>query len=115
VGTLQPGEQPSKPRWWSFPRTRRYLSRFSLAGLTGALVCYCLSLTPSLLPRVWYLQAVMSGITAVIGYAIGLFIGWLLRSLIPWRPAPAVRRASRWALAVAGVVLIPLFGALGAE
>jgi uncharacterized membrane protein len=112
---LEPGEQPSKPCWWSFPRTRRCLSRFSLAGLTGALVCYCLSLTPSLLPRVWYLQAVMSGITAVIGYAIGLFIGWLLRSLIPWRPAPAVRRASRWALAVAGVALIPLFGAAGAE
>ena len=108
-------ERPAKPRWWSFPRTRRYLSRFSLAGLTGALAFYCLSLTPSLLPRAWYLQAVMSGLTAAIGYLIGLFIGWLLRSLIPWRPGPEVRRASRWALAVAAVVLIPLFGVLGAE
>jgi uncharacterized membrane protein len=108
-------EQPSKPRWWSFPRTRRYLTRYRLAGLTGALVCYCLSLTPSLLPRVWVLQAVMSGVTVAIGYAIGLFIGWLLRSLIPWRPGAAVRRAVRWALAVAGVVLIPLFGLLGAN
>jgi uncharacterized membrane protein len=106
--------QPSKPRWWSLPRTRRYLSRFSLAGLTGALACYCLSLTPSLLPRVWYLQAVMSGITVAIGYAIGLFTGWLLRSLIPWRPAPPVRRAARWALGAAAAVLIPLFGVLGA-
>jgi uncharacterized membrane protein len=112
---LQQGGKPSKPRWWSFPRTRRYLSRFSLAGLTGALVCYCLSLTPSLLPRVWSLQAVMSGITVAIGYAIGVFIGWLLRSLIPWHPAPVVRRAARWALAVSSVVLIPLFGVLGAE
>jgi Alpha/beta-hydrolase family len=30
-------ERPAKPRRWSLPRTRRYLSRFSLAGLTGAL------------------------------------------------------------------------------
>jgi len=55
--------------------------RFALPGLTGAIAFYCLSLTPSLLPRVWYLQAVMSAVTAAIGYAVGLFIGWLLRSL----------------------------------
>jgi uncharacterized membrane protein len=108
-------EQPAKPRRWSFPRTRRYLTRFSLAGLTGALLFYCLSLTPSLLPRAWFLQAVMSGITVAIGYAIGTFVGWLLRSLIPWRPGHAVRLAGRWALVAAAVVLIPLFGVLGAE
>ena len=57
------------------------VSGFALPGLTGALAFYCLSLTPSLLPRVWSLQAVMSAVTAAIGYAVGLFIGWLLRSL----------------------------------
>jgi uncharacterized membrane protein len=108
-------EQPAKPRRWSFPRTRRYLARFSLAGLTGALLFYCLSLTPSLLPRAWFLQAVMSGITVAIGYAIGTFVGWLLKSLIPWRPNHAVRLAGRWALVAAAVALIPLFGVLGAE
>ncbi|MGH3253164.1 MAG: alpha/beta hydrolase, partial [Trebonia sp.] len=41
--------------------------------------------------------------------------GWLLRSLIPWRPGAALRRAGRWALAAAAVVLIPLFGVLGAQ
>jgi uncharacterized membrane protein len=117
VGPLEPEsmEQPAKPRRWSFPRTRRYLARFSLAGLTGALLFYCLSLTPSLLPRAWFLQAVMSGITVAIGYAIGTFVGWLLRSLIPWRPGHAVRLAGRWSLVAAAVVLIPLFGVLGAE
>ena len=96
-------------------RTRGYLARFSTGGLTGALICYCLSLTPSLLPRSWLLQAVMSGITTAIGYAIGTFIGWLLRSLIPWSPGPAVRRAGRWTLLAAAGVLIPLFGVLGAR
>jgi uncharacterized membrane protein len=103
------------PRWWHFRGIQRYLSRFSRAGVTGALVCYSLSLTPSLLPRAWYLQAVMSGVTAAIGYAIGLLVAWLLRGFISWRPGPAIRRAGRWALAVAAVVLIPLFGVLGAE
>jgi uncharacterized membrane protein len=101
---------PKKP----FPRTRRYLARFSLAGLTGALVCYCLSLTPSLIPRAWYIQAVVSGLTAAIGYAMGVLIGWLARTLIPWRPQPRTRSAARWALAIAGIVLVPLFGVLGA-
>lgn len=111
----EPQERPAKPSRWSFPRTRRYLSRFSAAGLTGALVFYCLSLTPSLLPRVWYLQAVMSGITVAIGYAIGTFVGWLLRSLVPQRPSRALRLAGRWSLAAAAAVLIPLFGFLGAQ
>ncbi len=106
---------PSKPRWWTFPRTKRYLTGFPPAGLTGALFFYCLSLTPSLLPRAWYLQAVMSAVTAAIGYGVGLFLGWVARSMIPWRPSTTVRRGARWALAVAAVVLIPLFGVLGAE
>src|SRR5580692_6206007 len=108
-------EHPVPPGRWRFARTRRYLAGFRLAGLAGALVFYCLSLTPSLLPRAWYLQAVMSAVTAAIGYAVGLLAGWLLRSLIPWRPGPAVRRLGRWALAVAAVVLVPVFGALGAD
>ena len=57
----------------------------------------------------------MSAVTAAIGYAVGLLAGWLLRSLIPWRPSPLVRRLGRWALAAAAAVLIPLFGVLGAE
>jgi uncharacterized membrane protein len=115
-GLTEPAEsaRPAKRRW-TFQRTRRYLGSFRLAGLTGALACYCLSLTPSLLPRVWYMQAVMSGITAAIGYAIGVFAGWLLSSLIPWRPGIGVRRAARWALAAAAVVLVPLFGVEGAR
>ena len=100
-----------KPRPWIL----RYLGVFSPAGLTGALIFYCLSLTPSLLPRVWYLQAAMSGMTTVIGYGAGVFVGWLARSIVRWRPGPGIRRGAWWALAAATVVLIPLFGVLGAE
>jgi uncharacterized membrane protein len=105
--------EPDAPR--RFTRTRRYLARFSMAGLTGALIFFCLSLTPSLLPRVWYLQALMSGITAAIGYGIGALIGWVVRSIAGWQPGDAVRRGARWALGIATIVLIPLFGVLGAR
>ena len=63
----------------------------------------------------WYLQAVMSAVTAAIGYALGLLVGWLARSLIPWRPGCKLRRNMRLSLAVAAIVLIPLFGVLGAR
>ena len=115
AGASELAPAPAKPRWWTFPGPRRYLAGFPPAGLTGALFFYCLSLTPSLLPRAWYLQAVMSAVTAAIGYGVGLFLGWVVRSLIPWRPSAVVRRWARWALVVAAVVLIPLFGVLGAE
>ncbi len=57
----------------------------------------------------------MSGVTVAIGYAVGVFAGWLLRSLIPLRAGPRTRRAARWALAAGVLVLVPLFGVLGAE
>lgn len=109
------GERLADRRWWTFPRTRRYLARTSLPGLTGALLFYCASLTPSLLPRVWYMQAVMSGITMALGYGVGVLVGWLLRSLIPWRPNRLLVLAARWSLLAATLVLVPLFGVLGAE
>jgi uncharacterized membrane protein len=112
--TLTGPEGPGQPRRRALHRGRRYLASFSMAGLTGGLVFYCLSLTPSLLPRVWYLQAVMSGVTVAIGYGVGVFAGWLVRSLAGWRGGPRPRRWARLALAVAAVILIPLFGVLGA-
>ena len=53
------GSDRPATREWAFPRTRRYLGSFRQAGLTGALACYCLSLTPSLLPRVHECQYAM--------------------------------------------------------
>jgi uncharacterized membrane protein len=44
-----------------------------------------------------------------------VFLGWVVRSIIPWRGGGRVRRAAWLALAGAAVVLIPLFGVLGAR
>jgi len=47
-----------------------HLAGFPSAGLTGALIFYCLSLTPSLLPRDWLFQGLIGGINVAIGYGI---------------------------------------------
>src|ERR687887_565295 len=70
--------------------------RYDFAGLAGAVAFFCLSLTPSLLPRGWLFQAVAGGIVAAIGYGLGALVGWLVRRLTGWPPpAPATRGASR--------------------
>jgi uncharacterized membrane protein len=51
----------------------------SITGVAFAAVFYCLSFTPSLLPRAWFLQGVVAGITAAMGYALGTAIGALIR------------------------------------
>ncbi|WP_374105411.1 alpha/beta hydrolase [Streptomyces sp. ISL-36] len=81
------------------PRPRR--DRPDLIALCLATLFFWSSLTPSLVPRPWYLQGVVGGITAAIGYALGAAVAWLLRALLPWRPADRTRARCRqafWAL-----------------
>jgi uncharacterized membrane protein len=48
--------------------TRR---QYGFAGLAGGTVFFCLSLTPSLLPRGYLFQGLISGLLAAIGYGLG--------------------------------------------
>jgi uncharacterized membrane protein len=82
-------------------------------GLAGALVFFCFSLTPSLLPRGPILQGVISGVTAVIGYGIGSGLSAGIRKLISSEPSPATKRIAWWVVLGAAVVLVPLFLFLG--
>ncbi|MCW2511208.1 MAG: hypothetical protein JWR11_250 [Mycobacterium sp.] len=50
------------------------LVRLDFAGVAVATVFFCLSLTPSLLPRDWLFQGLIGGINASIGYAIGVVL-----------------------------------------
>jgi len=94
---------------------RRYWRGLSTVGLAFALVFFCFSMTPSLLPREWYLQGVASGICVSLGYAFGATLGWLLRAF-GFRPWPRSRqRIANRVLVAAAVVLVPLFGVLGAH
>jgi uncharacterized membrane protein len=67
--------QPARPRV-----IRR---AFSVTGVAVAVGFFCLSLTPSLLPRAWFLQGAVSGLTAAMGYGVGTTIGAAARRLFP--------------------------------
>jgi uncharacterized membrane protein len=83
--------------------------RLCFGGLAGALVFFCLSLTPSLLPRGALLQGTISGITVVIGYGLGSAFSAGIRKVISTEPGRHFKRIAWWALLCATVVLVPLF------
>lgn len=95
---------------------RTYLRKFHPVGLAVALVFFTWSLTPSLLPRMWYFQALATGASIAIGYGIGVLAVWIVRwAGVTWTPSARATRWMWWALGVAALILIPLFGTLGAH
>ena len=110
------GSQTAARVWsWAHGRAAAYWNGLSVGGMAVALVFFCFSMTPSLLPRDWYLQGVASGICTAVGYAIGTTISWLMRKLgFRFLERPERRgRATRF-LFWCAAVLVPLFGILGA-
>ncbi|MEU7766414.1 alpha/beta hydrolase [Nocardia sp. NPDC049190] len=62
-------------------------------GLVIATVFFALSVTPSLLPRDWLFQGLISGINAALGYGVGCLLEWLFRLWVRPRlkiPAPPI-------------------------
>lgn len=82
--------------------------RLDFAGIAVGALFFCLSLTPSLLPRDWLFAGLIGGINAAIGYGIGVLLGkvlyrFVLRKRRWWPPA---KRTLYWlkALVVTGAV-----------
>ncbi|MCF6736211.1 alpha/beta-hydrolase family protein [Blastococcus sp. KM273129] len=88
------------------PRRRRgrgrWLPRYTWSGALGAVVLGCASLTPSLLPRGWVLQGLVAGVTAAIGYGIGVTVAWFVAEATERRLPPGFRRRAWQVLAVVG-------------
>ncbi|HEU4511802.1 MAG TPA: alpha/beta-hydrolase family protein [Nocardioidaceae bacterium] len=59
----------------------------SLPGVAGALLFGAISFTPSLAPRDWLLQGIVNGLSAAIGYGVGVFVGWVSRVFLRWSPS----------------------------
>src|SRR5689334_22835959 len=78
------------------PLRRRFLAwawsllRLDFTGVGFGALFFCLSLTPSLLPRDWLFQGLTGGVNAAIGYGIGVVAGKLIRQVVlkgrPWWP-----------------------------
>ena len=65
------------------------LVRLDFVGVAFGALFFCLSLTPSLLPRDWLFQGLIGGLNAAIGYGIGAFAGRMVRRFV-------LRRRTWW-------------------
>jgi uncharacterized membrane protein len=74
-------------------------------GLAFGLLFFVVSLTPSLVPRGWLVQGVVTGISTTIGYGLGVLASHLLRLLLPREPSVAVKRTAWRLLATGGAVV----------
>lgn len=91
------------------------LVRLDFVGIGFGALFFCLSLTPSLLPRDWLFAGLIGGINAAIGYGIGVAIGKLvqhfaLRDRTWWPPSKQVQYRLKAAVVVlsitAGVLIV---------
>src|SRR5215468_1605783 len=92
----EPPREPGKPR---------KLLYVTLPGSWGAVIFACLSFTPSLLPRGGLIQGVICGITAAIGYGLGVWAASIWRAFADREP----RRPRRWAWLTFFISAIVLF------
>ncbi|MFB7449611.1 alpha/beta hydrolase [Streptomyces sp. NPDC056194] len=86
---------------------RRWSPRLTLPGCWGALLLACLSFTPSLLPRGGVLQGLICGISAAIGYGLGVIAAYVWRAFAD-REARQASRRSWQVLIVCGIALFGL-------
>jgi uncharacterized membrane protein len=69
------------------------LLRLKFVGVVFGALFFCLSLTPSLLPRDWVFQGLIGGVNAAFGYGLGVLIGRTIYRVVlrnaRWWPPPA--------------------------
>src|SRR5436190_15545235 len=100
-------EAPEPPR--EAGRSRKLLYA-TLPGCWGALIVGCFSFTPSLLPRGGIIQGVIWGITAAIGYGLGVLAAWIWRAFADRDPRPPRRRSWLVFFISAAVLVVVSFG-----
>ena len=90
-----------------YPRLRRYLHRPHHVGVILALMAFLCSLTPSLLPRSWEVQGIISGIEGAAAHATGVAISWLAcrAGIRPLRPR--TQRRLWYGIGVLAAVAVP--------
>ena len=105
-GSEDAGTPPRRRFWrlrWLFTR------RLCFGGLAGALVFFCLSMTPSLVPREVLMQGVVSGVAVAIGYGFGSMLSAGLRKVIRREPSVTFKSRAWWILLGSTLVMGGLF------
>jgi uncharacterized membrane protein len=85
----------------------RFRESLSIPGILVGTLFFAASLTPSLIPRGWVLQGVLSGLCLAAGYGIGVVYRWLWGYLELPLPRPRENRILLWtAAALCGLVAV---------
>ncbi len=85
----------------------RYGQTFSFWGLVVGTLFFSASLTPSLLPRPHFVQGVLAGFAAAVGYGVGISVIWLWQYLELPQANGRLDRYSRYAsVAVAAMIAV---------
>jgi uncharacterized membrane protein len=106
---VAPAEAPAQP---AKAEKHRKLLYFTLPGSWGAIIFACLSFTPSLLPRGGLIQGVICGITAAIGYGLGVWAAAIWRAFANREPRQP-RRGAWLTFIISAIVLFAVAFGLG--
>jgi uncharacterized membrane protein len=92
---------------------KRVLGTPSVTGSSLALLFWWQSLTPTLIPRSWEVQAALSAVCVGIGYGIGTLAGGLVQRLLgrPGRSIGDLIRRRSWIVLVAAWLVAVILGA----
>ena len=88
-------------RTWS----SRYWKSFSFVGLVFATLFFSVSVTPSLLPRNYLVQGLLSGFALAVGYGIGIGAVLLYQFLELPEPGDRIQRISKRLTTVAAALI----------
>lgn len=85
----------------------KYWDSLSFVGVILAALCFAASMTPSLLPRSFLIQGLLSGFAAAFGYGCGVLLDWTWRFLQFRELNQRVMRTARiLSLVLAGAVMV---------
>ncbi len=87
----------------------RLWQTFSVVGLCLGTLFFAASLTPSLLPRAFFVQGVLSGASLAVGYGLGVLLVWLWRYLELPEPPHGPRYYGKLGMAAACAAVAVLF------
>ena len=87
-------------------RLAAYVNSFSFIGLAFATFCFAASVTPSLLPRNFIVQGLLSGLALAAGYGVGVALVTLHHFLEFRDPSESVQKISKWITTVVAVAVL---------
>lgn len=93
--------------WKTWPR--RYWTSFSFVGLIFAAIFFAASLSPSLLPRIYLVQGLLSALALAIGYGVGVSLESLWRYLELPEFGETSQRVAKWTTTVAATIIAVVF------